>query len=213
MNSNHRWRMEFSLAKIQGSYTSCSCSRLVWCMHKTIKIIVEATSGDRLTAFYPRLGSWWLAERKAGGSRRDKEGKREGSSYPITLKTIVLSARGGPFWPAHSSHAFLKRGVALPPEHRGATSDDAQLWLAKSITREKVAGNTRRIEWILQTFPLSFPSTVARLRNERVRWGDVENWSRKVGGEEIENLRCWCYFDWFVEHLIIVLQLLFQLFQ
>lgn len=105
--------------KIQGSYTSCSCSRLVWCMHKTIKIIVEATSGDRLTAFYPRLGSWWLAERKAGGSRRDKEGKREGSSYPITLKTIVLSARGGPFWPAHPSHAFLKRGVALPPEHRG----------------------------------------------------------------------------------------------
>lgn len=56
---------------------SCSCSRLVWCMHKTIKIIVEATSGDRLTAFYPRLGSWWLAERKAGGSKRDKERERE----------------------------------------------------------------------------------------------------------------------------------------
>lgn len=87
--------------------------RLVWCMHKTIKIIVEATSGDRAArCFLPSSGI--VVERKAGGSKRDKEGKREGSSYPITLKTIVLSARGGPFCPPFPCFS-QPRGCPPPP--------------------------------------------------------------------------------------------------
>lgn len=157
--------MEFSLAKILSSRSSCS--RLVWCMHKTIKIIVEATSGDRLAAFYPRLGSWWLAERKAGGSKRDtkrgKERRQQLSNY-IENNSLKCSRRSVLACPPFPSCFSRPRGWPSLPN----TSDDAQLWLAKSITREKVAGNTRRIEWILQTFPSLVPS-IRRLRNERVR--------------------------------------------